>query len=53
MKHNSPKPRKFGVGSRTCKRCGRYEAHIQKYNLGLCRHCFRELATSLGFKKYY
>ncbi|MCK5449830.1 30S ribosomal protein S14, partial [Candidatus Pacearchaeota archaeon] len=22
------------------------------YNLNLCRHCFRELAVELGFKKY-
>ena len=52
MKHNSPKIKKFGIGSRKCRRCGRYGAHIQKYNLGFCRHCFREIAKSLGFKKY-
>ncbi len=52
IKHNSPKKRTFGIGSRKCKRCGRYGAHIQKYNLGFCRHCFREVAQSLGFKKY-
>ncbi len=52
IKHNTPKQRKFGVGSRKCRRCGRYEAYIQKYKLGYCRHCFREIATSLGFKKY-
>ena len=52
IKHNSPKLRTCGLGRRKCRRCGRYEAHIQKYDLGYCRQCFREVATSLGFKKY-
>ncbi|BDQ31031.1 MAG: 30S ribosomal protein S14 [Nitrosopumilus sp.] len=41
----------FGRGSRWCKRCGDYTAVIQKYDLMLCRRCFREVATSLGFRK--
>lgn len=41
----------FGRGSRWCKRCGDYTAVIQKYNLMLCRRCFREVAISLGFRK--
>ncbi len=41
----------FGRGSRWCKRCGDYTAVIQKYNLMICRRCFREVAGSLGFKK--
>jgi small subunit ribosomal protein S14 len=52
LKHNSPKPRKFGAGSRKCKRCGRYGAHIQKYDMHLCRQCFRDIATDIGFKKF-
>ena len=52
LKHNSPKPKKFGVGSRKCKRCGRYGAHIQKYGMHLCRQCFRDIATEIGFKKF-
>lgn len=52
LKHNSPKPRKFGVGSRKCRRCGRYGAHIQKYGIHLCRQCFRDIAKDIGFKKY-
>lgn len=43
--------KKFGRGSRWCKRCGDYTAVIQKYDLMLCRRCFREVATSLGFRK--
>ena len=46
------KPRKYGKGARWCKRCGQYTAIIQKYNLMLCRQCFREVAEKLGFKKF-
>ncbi len=52
IKHNKPQERKFGIGSRRCKRCGKYGSHIQKYGLHLCRQCFREIAKKLGFKKY-
>ena len=53
MKYNKPKERKFGVSQNPCERCGRIGAHISSYNLHFCRQCFREIATSLGFKKYY
>jgi len=46
------KVRKYGKGSRPCRRCGQYGPVIRKYDLYLCRQCFRELAPSLGFKKY-
>ena len=52
IKNNSPKPRKCGKGLRKCGSCGRTAAYISKYNLGLCRTCFREAAKTLGFKKY-
>ena len=52
MKHNAPKPRKYGFFKKKCRRCGRPGAHIGKYGLELCRTCFREIALSLGFKKY-
>ncbi|MBW2983692.1 30S ribosomal protein S14 [Candidatus Woesearchaeota archaeon] len=52
VKHNAPKERKFGRSSRKCRRCGRIRGHIKKYGLNLCRQCFREIATKLGFKKY-
>jgi small subunit ribosomal protein S14 len=45
------KEHKFGRGSRWCKRCGAYTAVIQKYDLFVCRRCFREVAVSLGFRK--
>ncbi|CAI9832815.1 MAG: 30S ribosomal protein S14 [Nitrosopumilus sp.] len=45
------KKRKFGRGSRWCRRCGDYTAVIQKYDLNICRRCFREVAPQLGFRK--
>ena len=52
IKHNSPKQRKYGRTTKKCRRCGGPGGHIGKYGLNLCRNCFREIATSLGFKKY-
>lgn len=52
IKHNKPKERSCGEALRKCKRCGRTAAHVSKYNIGLCRQCFRETAKTLGFKKY-
>lgn len=51
-KHNAPKKRSCGVSLRKCKRCGRVRGHINKYGLHLCRQCFREIATQIGFKQY-
>ena len=45
------KEHKFGRGSRWCKSCGDYTAVIQKYDLFVCRRCFREVAVSLGVRK--
>ena len=52
LKHNKPKDRKFGIATKKCENCGRFGAHISSYGLDLCRHCFRELAVELGFKKF-
>jgi len=52
LKHCKPKERKIGIAVRKCERCGRYGAHISSYGLNLCRHCFREIAVDIGFKKY-
>ena len=46
------KIRKFGKGSRPCKRCGTFGPIIRAYRIGLCRQCFREVAETLGFRKY-
>ena len=52
IKHNKPKDRKIGIAAKKCERCGRFGAHIKSYGLNLCRHCFREVATEIGFHKY-
>jgi ribosomal protein S14 len=43
---------KRGKGSRPCRRCGSFGSVIRRYNLYLCRQCFREVADQLGFHKY-
>lgn len=37
---------------RKCRRCGNARGLIRKYDLYVCRKCFREMAEDLGFKKY-
>lgn len=43
---------KFGKGSRNCTRCGAREGLIRRHGLNLCRRCFREVADTIGFKRY-
>ncbi|KAM7457007.1 hypothetical protein BLSTO_02234 [Blastocystis sp. subtype 1] len=42
-------PREFGPGSRCCRACGNRRGLIRKYDLFLCRRCFREQAPKIGF----
>eukprot|EP00811_Abedinium_folium_P016726 NODE_25664_length_579_cov_1.267699.p2 GENE.NODE_25664_length_579_cov_1.267699~~NODE_25664_length_579_cov_1.267699.p2 ORF type:complete len:87 (-),score=22.88 NODE_25664_length_579_cov_1.267699:236-496(-) len=48
--HNSH-PRRYGPGSRSCRVCSSQHAIIRKYNIMMCRQCFRERAIAIGFKK--
>jgi ribosomal protein S14 len=52
LKHNKPRSRKFGIAAFKCENCGRFGARVSQYNLNLCRHCFREMAPELVFKKF-
>jgi len=52
LKHCAKKKTGIGLAQKKCNRCGRIGAHVGQYGLSLCRLCFRETATSLGFKKY-
>lgn len=52
IKHNAPKERSCGISLKRCVRCGRIRGHISKYGLDLCRQCFRDISTHIGFKKY-
>lgn len=36
-----------------CLRCGRKRGIVRRYDLHLCRQCFREVAPDLGFHKYW
>jgi len=52
-KHNVPKERKFGLAKSVCWRCGKVgRGVIRKYDLDVCRRCFREIARDLGFRKF-
>jgi ribosomal protein S14 len=35
-----------------CRFCGSQRGLIKKYNLYICRRCFKDYAEDLGFKKY-
>jgi len=52
LKHNVPKKRSCGRALNRCNRCGRIRGGISSDGLNMCRQCFRETATYLGFKKY-
>ncbi|HLD04162.1 MAG TPA: 30S ribosomal protein S14 [Candidatus Nanoarchaeia archaeon] len=54
LKYNLPKKRTNGRGVHKCTRCGRTGngGNIQSYGLNLCRCCFRDIASHIGFKKY-
>jgi len=45
-------PKKFGKGGRRCRVCGNQQAIIRKYNMNICRQCFRTYAKDIGFVKY-
>ncbi len=51
LKHSKPKERRYGLSTKKCDRCLRVGGHVGKYGLNLCRHCFREMAPKIGFKK--
>ncbi len=53
LKFCAPKVRKTGIANKRCRLCHRTGGHINKYGLNLCRQCFRENATKLGFKKFH
>ena len=44
-------PRKYGKGSRQCRVCAHQAGLIRKYDINMCRQCFREYAKDIGFLK--
>ena len=43
--------KKYGRGANQCQLCGREQGLVRRYNIYLCRQCFREWAPTMGFKK--
>jgi len=52
LRYCKPKDRKYGIAKNPCEKCGRLGAHVGSYGINLCRQCFKEIATEIGFKKY-
>ena len=50
-KKSGESPKKFGRGANECQMCGRKQGLVRRYNIMLCRQCFRENAAKIGFKK--
>jgi small subunit ribosomal protein S14 len=48
---NRKQSKPFGRGANECKMCGRKQGLVSRYNIMLCRQCFREWASKIGFKK--
>ena len=44
-------PKTMGPGSRCCIKCSNGHGIIRKYNMILCRRCFREKVYDIGFQK--
>jgi len=45
-------PRDFGKDSHRCRVCDMARGVIRKYDLIMCRKCFRERAPIIGFTKF-
>ena len=45
------RPRGYGKGARGCRVCTHGAGLIRKYGLNICRQCFREKSTDIGFIK--
>ncbi|CUF97961.1 ribosomal protein S29, putative [Bodo saltans] len=41
----------LGKGGRCCVMCSNQKSLIRKYELNVCRQCFRENSDNLGFHK--
>jgi small subunit ribosomal protein S29e len=55
MSHESvwnSRPKTYGKGSRGCRVCNHQAGLIRKYGLNICRQCFREKSTDIGFVKH-
>jgi len=44
-------PRNYGKDSKQCRVCAARQGLITKYEMMICRRCFREQAAQIGFVK--
>jgi small subunit ribosomal protein S29e len=44
-------PKAYGLGANRCRVCANRHALIKKYNLMMCRQCFRHYSKDIGFQK--
>ena len=42
-------PRNYGKDSHKCRVCKNRRGVIRKYEMNMCRRCFRENAAAIGF----
>jgi len=52
QKNSVPKKRNCGCAKIKCRRCGRMKGIVGQYKINMCRQCFREFATKIGFVQY-
>lgn len=50
-KSESGKNPRMDAKNLKCSVCGSVRGLIHKYGLNICRRCFREVASSIGFRK--
>ena len=50
-KNYKSRPRLYGKDARFCRYCDNNVGLIRKYDLLMCRRCFREHANTIGFVK--
>jgi len=52
QKTYTTKNKKMDASNLKCSICRTNRGLIHKYNLNICRRCFREVAYRIGFRKY-
>lgn len=52
-KHNQKKKKNPKYEKPKCRICHGQKAMIGKYNLRVCRRCFKDFAANIGFTKYH
>lgn len=51
-KHNQKKKKSSKYEKSKCRMCNGQKGMIYKYNLRVCRRCFKDFAREIGFTKF-